>query len=137
MLLTNKNAVIYGAGGAIGGAIARAFAREGAKVFLTGRSLLSVEAVASDILAAGGVAETAQVDALDELAVEKHLSAVVEKAGGIDISLNTISLPQRGVQGIPLVELSSEGFTLPNAVLHLIQQYSSSLDKEQNSSVYS
>jgi NAD(P)-dependent dehydrogenase (short-subunit alcohol dehydrogenase family) len=113
MLLTNKNAVIYGAGGAIGGAIARTFAREGAKVFLTGRSLPSVDAVASDILAAGGIAETAQVDALDELAVEKHLSAVVEKAGGIDISLNAISLPQRGVQGIPLVELSLEGFTLP------------------------
>src|SRR5216683_2396925 len=59
MLLTNKNAVIYGAGGAIGGAIARAFAREGAKVFLTGRRLASVDAVASDIFAAGGVAETA------------------------------------------------------------------------------
>jgi NAD(P)-dependent dehydrogenase (short-subunit alcohol dehydrogenase family) len=113
MLLTNKNAVIYGAGGAIGGAIARAFAREGAKVFLTGRSLPSVDAVASDILATGGVAETAQVDALDELAVEKHLSAVVERAGGIDISLNAISLPQRGVQGIPLIKLTPESFTLP------------------------
>jgi len=113
MLLTNKNAVIYGAGGAIGGAIARAFAREGAKVFLTGRRLASVDAVASDIFAAGGVAETAQVDALDELAVEKHLSAVVEKAGGIDISVNAISIPQRGVQGIPLVELSPERFVLP------------------------
>ncbi len=105
MLLTNKNAVIYGAGGAIGGAIARAFAREGAKVFLTGRRLASVDAVASDIFAAGGVAETAQVDALDELAVEK--------AGGIDISVNAISIPQRGVQGIPLVELSPESFALP------------------------
>jgi NAD(P)-dependent dehydrogenase (short-subunit alcohol dehydrogenase family) len=113
MLLTNKNAVIYGAGGAIGGAIARAFAREGAKVFLTGRRLASVDAVASDIFAAGGVAETAQVDALDELAIEKHLSAVVEKAGGIDISVNAISIPQRGVQGIPLVELSPESFALP------------------------
>jgi NAD(P)-dependent dehydrogenase (short-subunit alcohol dehydrogenase family) len=113
MLLTNKNAVIYGAGGAIGGAIARAFAREGAKVFLTGHSLPSVNAVASDILAAGGVAETAHVDALDELAVEKHLNVVIEKAGGIDISLNAISLPQQGVQGIPLLELSSERFVLP------------------------
>src|SRR5216683_2097150 len=92
MLLTNKNAVIYGAGGAIGGAIARAFAREGAKVFLTGRRLASVDAVASDIFAAG---------------------AVVEKAGGIDISVNAISIPQRGVQGIPLVELSPERFVLP------------------------
>jgi NADP-dependent 3-hydroxy acid dehydrogenase YdfG len=63
MLLTNKNAVIYGAGGAVGGAIARAFAREGARVFLTGRNLDSVDAVAKDIIAAGGAAEAAQVDA--------------------------------------------------------------------------
>ena len=113
MLLTNKNAVIYGAGGAIGGAIACAFAREGAKVFLTGRSLPSVDAVASDILAAGGVAETAQVDALDELAIERHLNTVIEKAGCVDISINAISLPQRGVQGIPLIKLTAESFTLP------------------------
>jgi NADP-dependent 3-hydroxy acid dehydrogenase YdfG len=63
MLLTNKNAVIYGAGGAVGGAIARAFAHEGARVFLTGRNLDSVDAVAKDIIAAGGAAEAAQVDA--------------------------------------------------------------------------
>jgi NAD(P)-dependent dehydrogenase (short-subunit alcohol dehydrogenase family) len=113
MLLTNKNAVIYGAGGAIGGAIARAFAREGSRVFLTGRRLSSVEAVAKDITARGGVAETARVDALDEQAIEKHLSTVVEKAGGIDISINAIAIPQQGVQGIPLVELSLESFALP------------------------
>lgn len=47
MLLQNKNAVIDGAGGAIGGAAARAFAREGAKVFLMLVSLLaSLDAVA-------------------------------------------------------------------------------------------
>ncbi len=113
MLLENKNAVIYGAGGAIGGAIARAFAREGARVFLTGRRLSSVDAVARDILAAGGVAEAAQVDALDEQAIEKHISAVAEKAGGIDITINAIGIPQRGMQGIPLVELSPESFALP------------------------
>ena len=38
MLLENKNAVIYGGGGSIGGAVARAFAREGARVFLAGRT---------------------------------------------------------------------------------------------------
>jgi NAD(P)-dependent dehydrogenase (short-subunit alcohol dehydrogenase family) len=65
VLLENKNAAIYGAGGAVGGAVARAFAREGAKVFLTGRTLASVAATAKDIAAAGGVAETAQVDVLD------------------------------------------------------------------------
>jgi 3-oxoacyl-[acyl-carrier protein] reductase len=38
MLLENKNAVIYGSGGSIGGAVAKMFAREGARVFLAGRT---------------------------------------------------------------------------------------------------
>ena len=66
MLLENKNAVIYGGGGSIGGAVARAFAREGARVFLAGRTPATLEAVAEEIRSAGGAAETAQVDALDE-----------------------------------------------------------------------
>ncbi len=112
MLLKNKNAVIYGAGGAVGGAVARAFGREGARLFLTGRNLASVDKVAKDILAAGGVAETAQVDALDEQAVENHASAVVKKAGSIDISFNAITpVPQPGTQGIPIAQLSVESFT--------------------------
>jgi NAD(P)-dependent dehydrogenase (short-subunit alcohol dehydrogenase family) len=114
MMLKNKNAVIYGAGGAVGGAVARAFAREGARVFLTGRNLASVDKVAKDIAAAGGVAETAQVDALDEQAVENHASAVAKKAGSIDISFNAITpVPQPGTQGIPLAQLSVEAFTAP------------------------
>jgi NADP-dependent 3-hydroxy acid dehydrogenase YdfG len=66
MLLRDKNAVIYGGGGAIGGAVARAFAREGAKVFLAGRTLAKLDAMAREISAAGGRAETAELDALDE-----------------------------------------------------------------------
>jgi NAD(P)-dependent dehydrogenase (short-subunit alcohol dehydrogenase family) len=93
MLLENKNVVIYGAGGAIGGAVARTFAREGAKVFLAGRTLASLDAVARDISAAGGVAETAQVDALDEQSVERHADEVAQKAGRIDVSFNLISVP--------------------------------------------
>jgi NAD(P)-dependent dehydrogenase (short-subunit alcohol dehydrogenase family) len=113
MLLQNKNAVIYGAGGAVGGAVARTFAREGAALFLTGRNLAAVDAVAQDIIAAGGTAETAMVDALDEQAIEKHLGAVVKKAGSIDISFNAIGIPQQGIQGISLAELSLESFALP------------------------
>jgi 3-oxoacyl-[acyl-carrier protein] reductase len=77
MLLENKNAVIYGGGGSIGGAVARAFAREGANVFLVGRTLATIEKVAEDIRSAGGVAETAQVDALDEKAVEDFTQEVM------------------------------------------------------------
>ena len=111
MLLEDKNAIIYGAGGAIGGAVARAFAREGARVFLAGRTLQSLEEVAEQIRAAGGVAETAQVDALDEKAVGEHADAVVERAGSIDVSFNAISI--RDVQLIPLLEMSREDFMSP------------------------
>lgn len=88
--LAGKTAVIYGAGGAIGGAVARAFAREGARVFLTWRRLAPVEAVAKDIVSAGGVAEAVEVDALDEKAIDKHLQSIVAKAGRVDISFNAM-----------------------------------------------
>jgi NADP-dependent 3-hydroxy acid dehydrogenase YdfG len=66
VLLKRKNAVIYGAGGAVGGAVARTFAREGANVYLAGRMLESIDTVAKEIASDGGVVEIAQVDALDE-----------------------------------------------------------------------
>jgi NAD(P)-dependent dehydrogenase (short-subunit alcohol dehydrogenase family) len=110
-LLSDKAAVIYGAGGMIGGAVARTFARQGASVFLVGRTAKTLEAVAADIAAAGGLAEVAVVDALDEQAVHEHARTVASRAGSIDISFNLIT---RGdVQGIPLVEMSSADFTCP------------------------
>lgn len=112
MLLEQKTAVIYGAG-AIGGAVARAFAREGAQVFLAGRSMAPLEAVARDIAGAGGVVETALVDALDEQNVREHLETVVRTAGKLDITFNAVSVPHE--QGIPLVELGVEDFTTPIA----------------------
>jgi NAD(P)-dependent dehydrogenase (short-subunit alcohol dehydrogenase family) len=111
MLLEGKNAVIYGAGGSIGGAVARAFAREGARVYLAGRTQAKLDKVAEDIRSAGGVAETAQVDALDEQAVDRYVDAVAEKAGGIDISFNVISYDD--VQGTPLAEMALEDFERP------------------------
>jgi len=113
MMLKNKVAVIYGAGGAIGGAVAHAFAREGAKVFLTGRKRGPVEVAAKDIVAAGGSAEAAEVDALDELAVDKHLQSVIDKAGHVDISFNAIGIADKDVVGVPLVELDIKQFSLP------------------------
>jgi NAD(P)-dependent dehydrogenase (short-subunit alcohol dehydrogenase family) len=118
MLLGNKSAVIYGAGGATGGAVARAFAREGARVFLTGRRLSTVNVVVEQISGAGGKVEADQVDALDEQAVEKHIGAVVKKAGRMDISFNANGIPaaevaRRGMQGIPFTQLPLEAFSLP------------------------
>jgi 3-oxoacyl-[acyl-carrier protein] reductase len=111
MLLESKNAIVYGAGGAVGGAIARAFAREGARVFLAGRALAPLEAAADEISAAGGAAEAASVDGLDEEAVNEHAHAVAERAGRIDVSFNAISLGD--VQGIPLLEMPLADFSRP------------------------
>jgi 3-oxoacyl-[acyl-carrier protein] reductase len=111
MLLQNKVAVIYGGGGAIGGAVARELAREGAQVFLAGRTLGKLERVASDIAAAGGRAEIAVVDALDEAAVFAHADMVAERAGRIDIALNAVGISH--VQGTPFLELSLAEYELP------------------------
>ena len=111
MLLEGKNAVIYGGGGSIGGAVARAFAREGARVFLTGRTAAKLDEVAEQIRSAGGAAETAQVDAFDEQAVDRHADQVAAEAGGIDISFNLIAHPY--THGVPLAEMAVDDFMAP------------------------
>jgi 3-oxoacyl-[acyl-carrier protein] reductase len=113
MLLNGKTALVFGAGGAIGGAVARAFAREGARVFLSGRTGAPVEAVANEIAAAGGVAEPATVDALDETAIERYVAGVAGHAGGIHVLLNAVGF--RAVQGVPLTELAPADFASPIA----------------------
>jgi len=111
MMLKNKVAVIYGGGGAV----ARAFAREGARLFLTGRHLAPVKAVATEVASAGGSAETAEVDALDEQALDRHLQSVIDKVGRVDVSFNAIGIPNTTLQGVPLVELAVEQFSEPIA----------------------
>jgi 3-oxoacyl-[acyl-carrier protein] reductase len=111
VLLEGKNAVVYGGAGSVGRAVARAFAREGARVFLAGRTLATLDEVAREIADAGGAAETAQVDALDEPAVDAHADAVAGEAGGIDVSFNAIS--HGDVHGLPLLELPFEDFARP------------------------
>ena len=105
-LLENKRAIIYGAGGGLGGGVARTFAREGASVFLAGRTKATLQAVADDIASRGGRAHVTVVDALDEQAVEEHARSVVNQAGGIDVSFNLIT---RGdMQGTPLVQMKAD-----------------------------
>ncbi len=105
MLLENKIAVIYGAGGAVGSVVTRTFAREGAKVFMVGRTARTLDAVAKDIPGT----EVDEVDAMDEQAVAQHLDAVVAKAGRIDISFNLIGLGDE--QGTPIHELTYDAFS--------------------------
>ena len=111
MLLRNKNAVIYGAGGSLGGAITRAFAKAGANLFISGHNMSPVKKLADEIAKDGGKVEAAEVDALDEKAVNEYLDAVIKKAGTVDISLNLISLLDK--QNVPLVDLKKDDFTRP------------------------
>jgi NAD(P)-dependent dehydrogenase (short-subunit alcohol dehydrogenase family) len=111
MLLENRNAVVYGGGGTIGGAVARAFAREGATVHLVGRTTSTLDKVADDIRAAGGRAEVAQADAFDADAVDRHADDVADRNGSLDVSLNVISHPDH--MGAQVVRMRYEDFEEP------------------------
>jgi NAD(P)-dependent dehydrogenase (short-subunit alcohol dehydrogenase family) len=111
MLLANKNAVIYGAGGTIGAAVAEAFAAEGAKLFLAGRTGAKVDEVARRITSSGGTAASAEVDALNESAVEAHAAAIAAEAGRIDIMFNAIGM--HDLQGPGLLDLTVEDIYRP------------------------
>ena len=110
MLLENKTAVIYGGAGAIGGATAHAFAREGAHVFLAGRTKESLTNVAEAIRKEGGMADFAVVDAFNKASIEQFQDDVVKKTGRLDISFNVVGLDDR--QGAPLTEMAGEDFTV-------------------------
>jgi NAD(P)-dependent dehydrogenase (short-subunit alcohol dehydrogenase family) len=115
MLLDGKVAVVYGAG-SIGGAVAKGFGAEGARVFVGDRTGAKAEALAAAIGAAGGVARGLEVDALDEASVSGFVEEVVGEAGRLDISFNLISVGD--AQGTPLAEMAWEDFAAPieNAV---------------------
>ena len=111
MLLESKTAIVYGGGGAIGSAVAAAFAREGARVVLAGRSRPALDHVADVIRGAGGTAEAAVVDALDRPAVEAHAAAVAAAGAGIDIAFNATS--NDDLQGTPLIDMRYDDFLRP------------------------
>ena len=111
MLLKHKRAVVYGATGSMGGAVARVFAKEGAIVFCTGRTRASINKLASEINNAGGKAFAAVVDAMNEKEVNDHLDDVMQQSGGIDVSFNAIGISNK--QGIVLTKMSTNEFVDP------------------------
>ena len=111
MLLKDRTAIVYGGSGAVGGAVARAFAREGARVVLAARGRERLEAVADEIGRAGGAVEVMPVDATDKEAVEAHLAEVVAKAGPVKIMFNAIEWGE--TQGMELTDMSLEQMMLP------------------------
>jgi NAD(P)-dependent dehydrogenase (short-subunit alcohol dehydrogenase family) len=110
-LLKGKSAVIYGATGAVGSAVAKAFAREGAHLFLTGRDNQALEKLAQTLSASATKIDVSVVDALDGAAVNAHLDRVLTVAGRLDISFNLIAM--QDVQGTPLVDMSESDYMLP------------------------
>ena len=113
-MLAGKRAAVYGASGAIGSAVARAFAQHGAAVFLAGRNLVRLNEVAEAINRAGGSAAADRVDALDEASVAGHVETLVQRVGGVDISFNAVTMDDR--QGMPLMDMSLEDFGRPIAM---------------------
>jgi NAD(P)-dependent dehydrogenase (short-subunit alcohol dehydrogenase family) len=112
MLLENKSAVIYGAGGPIGSAVARTFAHEGASVLLAGRSRGKLDELATDISAASGnVADIAQVDALDEEAVRRHATRLAGQVGRIDVCFNAVG--DEATLGSLLIDMPLTEFVQP------------------------
>lgn len=111
--LQGKRAVIFGASGSIGSMTAKAFAAEGAEVFLAGRTLKSLEKVAAEIQSAGGVAHITVIDALDPSAVDSFIAATA-KEQGIDIVFNaTGPQPHEYDNGKLAVDLAVEKFMVP------------------------
>jgi NAD(P)-dependent dehydrogenase (short-subunit alcohol dehydrogenase family) len=137
-VLHDKNAIVFGAGGSIGAAVAKAFAAEGAQVFLAGRTKSSLEAVAKEIALTGGTVKTAAVDSLDDTAVNQYVDGVVERAGKVDVILDfTGPRAKEYGNGKLAVDLPIEEFMVPLATMlrsrfitaraaarHMIKQHS-------------
>ena len=110
-ILEGKRAVVFGAGGSVGSAVAKEFAAEGADVYLSGRNKASVDEVKRAIESAGGKAYASVVDALDEDAVAKYVEGVAAKAGGIDIEFNAVGPNPRDYgNGKPAVDVSIDEY---------------------------
>ncbi|MEM7572863.1 MAG: SDR family oxidoreductase [Bacteroidota bacterium] len=112
--LKHKNAVVFAASGEIATATARAFAMQGAHVFLSARRLAPIQKLAEEIRQQDGQAQAAIVDATNEAAINQYLDGLVQEAGPIDIVFNGIGLrAQDAAYGLPATELSYEQFLLP------------------------
>ena len=133
MLLAEKNAVVYGAGSVVGGAVARVFAREGAKVFAADRDAAGLDTLAAQLTADGG--DAAQIDTLHKRSVDEHADAVRRKAGSIDVSINAVGYDHiygigpgstaPGETGAALADYTrSQVLTAAAAARHMVRQSS-------------
>ncbi|MGL5457848.1 MAG: SDR family NAD(P)-dependent oxidoreductase [Enterobacterales bacterium] len=108
MLLKNKVAVIFGSSGAIGSAVARNMAREGARVYLVARGQEKLDRVAHEIRAAAGTVDTALIDVLDEQSMRTQVAELASRSGGFDIVVNATGFMHD--QGKEVAELTLDEF---------------------------
>lgn len=121
--LKNKTAVVFAAGGAIGGAVAKAWASEGAKVYVSGRDLAAVQNLADEIKDSGGWAEAARVDAMNENEIDEYLGKIAAEKGSLDAVFNGIGIRVgEGGYGVPATHLAFEQFLEPIRV-HVGSQF--------------
>ncbi len=85
MLLRDRVAFLTGAGAGIGRAGALALARNGARVVVSDLSAARAEAVAAEILSAGGAAEALMLDVTDDAALEAAIRGTGDRFGRLDI----------------------------------------------------
>jgi 3-oxoacyl-[acyl-carrier protein] reductase len=116
--LKDKRAVVFGADGSIGAAVARKFGAEGAEVFLAGRAESTLDAITRQISELGGRVSYAVIDALDDSAVDEYLDRIVKQTGGLDIEFNATGprITEYG-NGKPAVDLPVAEFLAAQAVL--------------------
>ena len=84
MILKDKVVIVTGAGPGMGQAACRGAAREGAKVVVTARSKAAIEAVAHEIVAAGGEAIAVPLDVTDMDQCRAAAKAALDTWGRID-----------------------------------------------------
>jgi 3-oxoacyl-[acyl-carrier protein] reductase len=92
-----KVAFVTGASRGIGAAIAQRLAKDGFHVVAVARSLDKLEAVASEIKAAGGSAEALAVDIADAKALAAAIEQVAEKNGRLDVLVNNAGITKDGL----------------------------------------
>jgi 3-oxoacyl-[acyl-carrier protein] reductase len=113
-ILREKRAIVFGAGGSIGAAVAKELAAEGAEVFLAGRTKSNVEEVTKQITGDGGRAHAEAVDAGDYVAVDEYVDGIARQAGSIDIVFNAVGpLATEYGNGKNAVDLTVEEFMVP------------------------
>src|SRR6266567_4849453 len=137
-ILEGKRAVVFGASGSIGAAVAKELAKEGAAVFLAGRTKSSLDEIVKQIAAAGGEAQADVIDTHDDAAVNRYIDGIVKQSGKLDIVLDAAGpLAKDYGNGKSAVELPVEEFMVPLSTMvrsrfitaraaarHMVEQHS-------------